>query len=354
MRLVEWQGKRLLRQQGIPVPRGSVVASPEELEDVSLPFPWMLKAQVPAGKRGNAGGIIRADDVDMAQDAARKLLDGTLHGFSVNEVLVEEYLPHEEERYLAVTVDRKRGMPLLLYGQHGGVDVEEQCDVLRLPVHPLAGLQPYQLRQLGDMADVARKLYHLFRAYDCRLAEINPLADVDGSPMALDAKIEVDDNALFRQDDIPWNDHDMTPLEREARDAGLAFVELDGNIGVIANGAGLTMATLDALQQYGGRGMFLDLAGTDSPDTVKKAFSIMQRAAPDVIFVNLFGGITKCDTVARGILDAVEETNVDVPVVARIRGTNERRASTMLQGQVVAVRSFQMAAQRAAELGGKT
>ncbi|MFO8133293.1 MAG: ATP-grasp domain-containing protein [Thermoplasmatota archaeon] len=353
MRLVEWQGKRLLRRHGIPVPRGSVVASPGDLDKVSLPFPWMLKAQVPAGKREKAGGVIHADDMDMARDAAEHLLGSTLHRFSVSEVLVEEYVPHDVERYLAVTVDREQGMPLLLHGRHGGVDVEEREEILRLPVHPLAGLQPYQLRQLGDMADVAQKLYHLFRAYDCRLAEINPLADVDGSPMALDAKIEVDDNALFRHPDLPRENPGMTLLEREARDAGLAFVELDGNIGVIANGAGLTMATLDALHRYGGRGMFLDLAGTDSPDMVKKAFQILQRAAPDVIFVNLFGGITRCDTVARGILDALDETGVDVPVVARIRGTNERQAAEMLQGTVIAIPSFQMAARRAAELGGK-
>lgn len=353
MRLNEWRGKRLLQEHGIEGPRGSVVATPDGLDDLSLPFPWMLKAQVPAGKRGKAGGIVRADDMETAEKAVQNLLDRTLHGYPVNAVLVEEYVPHDTERYLAVTVDRKQGMSLLLYGEQGGVDVEEQAEVLQLPVHPLVGLQPYQLRQLGEMAGTAQKLYRLFRAYDCWLAEINPLAVVNGRPVGLDAKIVVDSNARFRHPDLPRKSQELTRLEQKARDAGLAFVELDGNIGVIANGAGLTMATLDALQRYGGRGMFLDLAGTDSPATVKKAFRIMRQASPDVIFINLFGGITKCDTVARGILDAIYGDGIDVPVVARIRGTNEERAAEMLQGRVITVRSFQEAARTAAELGRK-
>lgn len=353
MRLTERQGKRLLRQHGIDIPAGEPITSPEDITGISLPFPWMLKAQVPAGKRGKAGGIVRADDAGEARTAAVEMLNGTVQGYPVKEVLVEEYVPHETERYFAVTIDRGQGTPLLLYGQHGGVDIEEQNKdkVLRLPVHPLGGLQNYQLRQLDEAAATAQKLYRLFRSSDCRLAEINPLAVLDGTPVALDAKIEIDDNALFRHPDLPRECSDTTPLEREARDAGLAFVELDGNIGVIANGAGLTMATLDALQRYDGRGMFLDLAGTDSPATVKQAFQILQQAAPDVIFVNLFGGITKCDTVARGILDVIDSEGIEVPVVARIRGTNEERAAEMLQGQVITVPSFQEAARRAAELG---
>ncbi len=351
MRLIEWRGKQLLRHYGIPTPSGSLAASPGDVDGISLPLPWMLKAQVPIGGRGNAGGVVRADSREEAREGMARLLDKTLHGFPVQEVLVEEHLAHDDERYLAVTVDRERRLPLLLYGRQGGVDVERQGEVLRLPVHPLAGLQPYQLRQLGDVADVARHLYRLFRSCDTRLAEINPLTIMDGNPVALDAKIEIDDSALFRQDELPRDDPALTDLEREARDAGLAFIELNGNIGVIANGAGLTMATLDALERYGGRGMFLDLSGTDSAARVKQAFEILCRASPDVVFVNLFGGITKCDTVAQGILDALDETGMDVPVVARIRGTNEERAAEMLAGRVVMVPSFQEAARTAAELG---
>ncbi len=352
MRLTERQGKQLLHEHGIDVPAGEPITSPRAITDISLPFPWTLKAQVPTGKRKKAGGVIHANGRGEAHDAAAQLLDTTIQGHPVNTVLVERYIPHEEELYLSMTIDRERGTPMLLYGQHGGIDVEEQSDMLRLPVHPLAGLQDYQLRQLDEAAATARKLYRLFRSRDCRLAEINPLAIVNGTPVALDAAIEIDDNARHRQPDLPQTRHDMTPLEQKARDNGLAFVELDGSIGVIANGAGLTMATLDALQRYGGRGMFLDLAGTDNAATVKQAFSIMQQAAPDVIFVNLFGGITKCDTVARGVLDAIDRGGIDVPVVTRIRGTNEEQAAEMLQDHVIAISSFQEAARRAAELGG--
>ncbi|MGC9308984.1 MAG: succinate--CoA ligase subunit beta [Thermoplasmatota archaeon] len=353
MRLLECQGKDLLRQHGIDVPQSVTVTSPDDLDEVSLPFPWMMKAQVPAGKRNQDDGIIRVDSAPEARKRVEEMLHGTVQGYPVNAMLIEEYIPHDVEHYLAVIIDRERQMPVLLYGRHGGVNVEETNDVLRLPVHQFVGLQDYQLRQLGHVADAAQKLYQLFRAYDCQLAEINPLAEVNDKIVALDAKIIIDDNALFRHPDLPRERSDLSPLEWEAQRAGLAFVELDGNIGVIANGAGLTMATLDALESYGGRGMFLDLAGTDSAATVKKAFQIMVKASPDVIFVNLFGGITKCDTVARGILDAIEETGVDVPVVARIRGTNEQQAAEMFQDTVIAMSSFEEAARTAAKLGRK-
>jgi succinyl-CoA synthetase beta subunit len=354
MHLLEYQGKDLLRQHGIAVPRSVTVTMPNDLDAVSLPFPWILKAQVPTGKRNQDDGIIRVDSASEARKRVKKMLHGTVQGYPVNDMLIEEYIPHDVEHYLAVTIDRERQMPVLLYERHGGVNVEETDDVLRLSIHPFVGLKDYQLRQLGHVADMAQRLYQLFRTYDCQLVEINPLAEMNKKIVALDVKIIIDDNALFRHGDLPLDRRDLSPLEWEAQRAGLAFVELDGNIGVIANGAGLTMATLDALESYGGRGMFLDLAGTDSAATVKKAFHILMKASPDVIFVNLFGGITKCDTVARGILDAIEETDINIPVVARIRGTNEVQAAEMLQDTVIAVSSFQEAARTAAELGRKS
>jgi succinyl-CoA synthetase beta subunit len=225
--------------------------------------------------------------------------------------------------------------------------------IQKTPINPLIGLQGYQLRRLPkEVRDIARKLYAVFCENDCELVEINPLVITDRTPVAADAKVLVDNNALYRHPDLPREDTELTPLEKEAREKNIAFIQLDGSIGVIANGAGLTMATLDALNEFDGRGgVFLDLGGTDDPAKVRKAFELMAKARPAVIFLNLFGGITKCDTVAQGIIDFMQTQSVSCPVVARIKGMNEERAREMLAGHVTPVESFEDAARTAAGLG---
>ena len=236
----------------------------------------------------------------------------------------------------------------------GGVDIESMAEkILKTHVNPLAGLQAYHLRRLPkEVRDIAQRLFHVFVDNDCELVEINPLVIAGGRAVAADSKVLIDNNALYRHPEIPREDTELTALEREAREKGIAFVQLDGTIGVIANGAGLTMATLDALNEFGGRGgVFLDLGGTDDPARVREAFELMIKAHPKVIFLNLFGGITKCDTVAQGIIDFMKEHEVNCPVVARIKGMNEEQAREMLQEYVIPVASFEEAAKRAAELG---
>ncbi|RLF45872.1 MAG: ADP-forming succinate--CoA ligase subunit beta, partial [Thermoplasmata archaeon] len=226
--------------------------------------------------------------------------------------------------------------------------------VIKTFINPLIGLQPYHLRRLPkEIRGVAANLFKLFVENDCELAEINPLVVANGEVIAADAKVIIDNNALYRHPELPKEDVELTPLEKEARKKSIAFVQLDGNIGVIANGAGLTMATLDALNEFNGKGgVFLDLGGTDDPEKVKQAFELMAKANPKVILLNLFGGITKCDTVAKGIIEFMEKHKLTCPVVARIKGMNEEIARQMLAGYVIAIESFQEAAKKAAELGG--
>ncbi|HHO56995.1 MAG TPA: ADP-forming succinate--CoA ligase subunit beta, partial [Thermoplasmatales archaeon] len=273
----------------------------------------------------------------------------------VRRVLVEEKLSIEKEYYLSFFLDRRSRNYLMMFSSQGGVDIEAMAEnITKVYINPLAGLQGYHLRKIPkEVRDVAKRLYKIFTEKDCELAEINPLVISEGKAIAADSKIIVDNNSLYRHPELPAEDVELTPLEREAREKGIAFVQLDGNIGVIANGAGLTMATLDALNEFNGRGgVFLDLGGTDNPEKVKQAFELMVKAEPSVILLNLFGGITKCDTVARGIIEFMSQHEIKCPVVARIKGMNEEVAREMLKDYVIAVESFQEAAKKAAELGG--
>ncbi len=367
MKLHEYQGKEIFSSYGIPVPEGRVIEKKEELASIDLKFPWVMKAQILTGGRGRAGGIGFASGIDEAEKIFYELMGRKINGCIAKKILVEEKLDIEREFYLSVTVDRDRRCPIVLFSRHGGIDIGitksirndgkregKKGDIVKIYVNPLVGIQDYQMERVDkDVADIIRKTYAIFEDKECELVEINPLAYAGGRLVAADSKIVINDNALFRHPEIPEENEELTPLEREARRSGISFVQLDGNVGVIANGAGLTMATLDALDEYGGKGMFLDLSGTDDPEKVKSAFRILKKARADVIFVNLFGSITKCDTVAYGIRNVIDEEGIDCPVVARIRGTNEENAAKILEGKVIAIRSFKEAAKMAAELGGR-
>jgi len=345
MKFYEYKAHEIFRKHGIPVPRGVLASSPEEIVDP--PLPCVVKAQVLIGGRGKAGGIKFAMTLEEARDAARQILGMTIGPYTVRQVYAQEMLDIAQELYLSITIDRSARAPLLISSATGGMEIESvpEKSIFRIHVPPLVGLQPYVLRALSkalalpkeiaaQVSDITHKAFALFEGEDAELVEINPLAILkDGRVMAGDAKLIVDDNAEYRHPEYADLPQDRTPLEEEAHDKGITFIRLDGDIGVIANGAGLTMATLDVLNLKGGRGgAFLDLGGTDDPEKVKQAFEILLKAKPSVILLNIFGGITKADTVALGVKQALEAMHVNVPVVARIKGVNEDRAREILTG----------------------
>ena len=354
MKLFEYQGKELFCQYGITIPKGILIEKEEDLNKIDFPFPWVLKAQVLVGGRGKAGGIKIVNGLEEAKKAFNELLNMEIKGERIRKILVEEKVEIQKEMYLSFFLDRNSRQYLMMFSEEGGVDIEAMKEkVKKIYINPLIGLQQYHLRKLPkEIRNIASRLYKIFVEKDCELAEINPLAISNGKAIALDSKIIVDDNSLYRHDELPKERPELTPLEKEAREKGIAFVQLDGNIGVIANGAGLTMATLDALNEFKGKGsVFLDLGGTDDPEKVKQALEIMVKAKPKVILINLFGGITKCDTVAKGIIEFLEK-NEAPPIVARIKGVNEDVAREMLKDYVMPVETFEEAAKKAAELGG--
>jgi len=344
MKLLEYQGKAVLAQYGIPVPRGTLVTAGASLS--GLVFPAVLKAQVLSGGRGKAGGIRIVNSVAEAQAAYDAILGLTIGGYRVKQVYAEARLDIAQEIYLSFTIDRSARAPLLMASATGGIEVESlpESGMFTAHVPPSLGVMPYLFRamrsKLGlpkevsvQVEAIAAKAYELFRKEDAELVEINPLAVLkDGRVVAGDAKVTIDDSALYRQPEHEGVDQDWTPLETEAHEKGITFLQLDGDIGVIANGAGLTMATLDVLGLKGGRGgTFLDLGGTDDPEKVRQAFHLLLKAAPRVVLMNIFGGITKCDTVAHGVRQAMEDQPTTVPVVARIKGVNEAEAKRILR-----------------------
>lgn len=344
MKFPEYRAKQVFRKYGIPIPEGVVVQSPEDVVD--SPLPAVAKAQVLAGGRMKAGGIRFADSLEEVQEAVEAILDLEIGGYTVSGVLLEEKLHIDRELYLSITIDRSARAPLLMASTEGGIDIESVPDkkIFRVPIPALLGMQPYILRRLQRalgfkgkqaqiLADIASALFRLFEREDAELVEINPLVVTkEGSLIAGDAKLVLEDNALFRHPEYEDVEQELTSLEMEAHERGIAFIQLEGDIGVIANGAGLTMATMDVLHLHGGEpGVFLDLGGTDDAETVKEAFLLMIKARPRVIFLNIFGGITKSDTVAVGVREALEEAKTDIPVVVRIRGVNEQRARELLR-----------------------
>lgn len=366
MKFYEHKAHEIFRKYGIPVPRGVLAGRPEDLVDP--PLPCAVKAQVLIGGRGKAGGIKFAKTAEEARTAAREILGLRIGPYTVRHVYAQEMLDIEQELYLSITIDRSARAPLLMASATGGMDIESvpRERLVRMHLPPLVGLQPYVLRNLArrlglkkeiatQVSDIAGKMCALFRGEDAELVEINPLAVLkDGRVVAGDAKLVVDDNAEYRHAEYGELPQDRTPLEEEAHDKGITFIQLDGDIGVIANGAGLTMATLDVLNLKGGKGgAFLDLGGTDDPDKVKDAFEILLKAKPSAIFLNIFGGITKADTVAVGVTEAIKAFGSRVPVVARIKGVNEAQATEILAGAGIhSVESMEEGAELAVKVRG--
>ncbi|HLN52022.1 MAG TPA: ADP-forming succinate--CoA ligase subunit beta [Thermoplasmata archaeon] len=351
VKLAEWRGKALFRKYGIPVPAGQVVRSPEEAEQLtgsgSVPLPCVVKAQVLSGGRGKGGAVRFASSAKEAREATAAILGLDFKGEKVREVLLEGKVAIARELYLSIALDRSLRLPVLIASAQGGVEIESVADgaIDHQGIDPFPGLTGYERRRVArtfgltgalaqELDSLLRALWALYEGEDAELVEINPLAIVGDHLVALDSKVIIEDDAVFRHPEYAEIQDDRTPLEEIAREKEIAFVQLDGNIGVIANGAGLTMATLDVLMELGGKpGVFLDLGGTDDPKKVTEAFLLMAEAHPRAVFLNIFGGVTRCDTVATGLVAAmrqVPESN-RFPLVARIRGNNEKEGIEILR-----------------------
>jgi len=354
MNIHEYQAKEILREHGIPVPPGEIARTPEEAERVARGYGGMtvVKAQVHAGGRGKAGGVKLAADPAAAREAAANILGMEIKGLTVDRVLVTPAVEIASEAYVGIVLDRASQRPVFMVSAEGGVDIEEVAAtnpdaITRFAVDPRYGLLPHQAMGLAfalysdiDLArQASRIIAALYEAYveaGATLAEVNPMiVDDAGQVLAIDAKMNIDDNALFRMPRIEAM-RDMEsedPAETRARDAGLSYIQLDGSVGCCVNGAGLAMATMDLVKYYGGNpANFLDIGGSSNPDKVVAALEII-TADPNVkaILFNIFGGITRCDDVANGIVEATKRIDIQLPIAIRLTGTNEEEAIEILQ-----------------------
>jgi succinyl-CoA synthetase beta subunit len=352
--LYEYQGKQLFKQFGIPVSEGRLATTPDEARQAAeeLGGPVVVKAQVLTGGRGKAGGVKLADDPADAEQKAKDIIGLDIRGHVVEKVWIETASDIAKEYYLSVTLDRGAKQPLFMFTTQGGVEIEEVATndpdaLVRLHVDPLEGYQPWIARRLvygagvedageqKQIADIIAKLYRCFVESDAMLTEINPLiVTPEGEVKALDSKFTVDESALYRHADIAeFRDTSAAdPLESFAREKGVTYVKLDGEVGILGNGAGLSMSTVDVVVVAGGRpANFCDLGGGGSAEGVVDALEVITRD-PQVksIFFNIFGGITRCDEVARGILAALERMTIEQPIVVRLDGTNAEEGRKVL------------------------
>jgi len=353
MNLHEYQAKELFERAGIPIAPGIVATTPAEARAAAQKIGGVVvvKAQVHSGGRGKAGGVKLASTPEEAEYKARAIFALTIQGLPVRKVLVTSAVDIASETYAAILVDRAVKKPILMLSAAGGVDIEEVAHtnpgaILKLPIDLTTGLLPWQARaamgRIGKtgkealaLADILVRLYRVFWDEDASMAEINPLVITkDGKALALDAKVSIDDNALFRHDDLEAmrDTADETSGSILARERGLSYVPLEGDIGCIVNGAGLAMATMDLVKYYGGQpANFLDIGGSSNPEKVVAALKIITGdSTVKAILFNIFGGITRCDDVARGILTALDQLTIGVPLVIRLTGTNEELARKIL------------------------
>jgi len=355
LKIHEADARALFTKFGLPVPPSRLVLNPEDARKAAeeIGCPVVVKAQVLVGGRGKAGGVKLASTPDEAAAKAKAILGMDLKGIRVEKVLVARAVDIAKEFYVGMVIDRRSRKPLMMVSPAGGIDIEEVARtaperILKVVIDPAWGILPFQMRRMtaslsGDK-DTAKKigpilaaLYRTFMAVDASLAEINPLVVTPaGEVWAIDAKINIDDSGLYRQKEIDAM-RDESAEDRgevEAREAGLSFVKLDGSIGCIVNGAGLAMATMDMIKHFGGQpANFLDIGGSSSPDKVLTAMRIILRDKNvKSILINIFGGITRCDDVATGLLEAKKQLGGDVPLVVRLIGTNEERAREILRG----------------------
>jgi succinyl-CoA synthetase beta subunit len=378
MDLYEHQGKDLFAEHGIPVPERQVVESPEEARRAAERFGGraVVKVQVQAGGRGKGGGIVLARSPAEAEEAARRMLGEGFQGMPVTRVLVEQQVDIDQEFYASVLLDRGTKRYLAMVSSEGGMDIEQiardHLEALRrVQVDPLLGIRAYQARWLSGAlprparaaaGEIIGKLYEVLIGVDAMLVEVNPLVLLaDGRVVALDAKVSIDDNALFRHEELSAlrTTFPVDPTEAQAKEKGLQYVKLDGSVGIIGNGAGLVMSTLDLVDQAGGKAAnFLDVGGGAGADLMASSLEVI-LSDPNVrsVLVNIFGGITRCDLVARGILEALDRVDAKVPIVVRLDGTNAEEGRKILadagHDRIVAATTMQEGARRAAELANE-
>jgi succinyl-CoA synthetase beta subunit len=373
----EYQAKEIFGRFGLPVPDGRVATTEEEAiaHSRELGFPVMVKAQVLTGGRGKAGGVKFCDSEVAVRENARQILGMDIKGHTVRKVLVTPAVDIAEEYYVGMLIDRNKKRVLLMASAEGGVEIEQVAKekperILKHVIDPRFGLLEHDALKLGlglcsgdikkarQIATAMQKLYRVFVHCDASLAEINPwIFTPQGKGHAIDAKVNLDDNGLFRHLDYEeLRDLDEeNPAERKAREAGLSFVKLEGNVGCLVNGAGLAMATMDLVQYYGGMpANFLDIGGSSNPEKVVNALNIiLDDKNVKAILFNIFGGITRCDDVAAGIIEATRTMDIPVPIVVRLTGTNQDKARQMLaQTDLVSAKTMDEAVQKAIELAG--
>ncbi len=381
MKIHEYQAKNILAEYGVPTPKGGVARTPAEAVQAAErlgTYPVVVKAQVHVGGRGKAGGVKVAKDKNEVQDKATSILDLTIKGSKVRQVLVETAIDIKTEIYLGIILDRGRKMPVIIASAAGGVEIEEVArqtpeKILYVPIPPEIGLRDYHLRRIAkfidipktaakDFAAIARGLVNAFYDKDCSLAEINPLVITgDGRAIAADAKMNFDDNALGNHPDVAQlrDPGEEEPLESKAREKHLNYVKLEGKIGCIVNGAGLAMATMDVVKHSGGEpANFLDIGGGAKAEQVTAALSLItEDPSVNTIFFNIFGGIVRCDLVAEGILTALENLPgfaEKYPIVIRLIGTNDAKAREMLKDTpLIAVDSMSQGAAKAVEVSNR-
>jgi len=361
MNIHEYQGKEIFRSMGVAVPEGSVAYTPEEAVDVAKTLDsdvYVVKAQIHAGGRGKAGGVKIAKSIDEVREYAKELLGKVLvthqtgpEGKEVKRLLIEEGCDIQNEFYIGFVIDRATDRVVLMGSEEGGTEIEEVAEktpekIFKEVIDPVIGLMPYQAKRLAFNINIPKEsvnkaaklmlsLYNVFTEKDCAIVEINPLVSTgSGDVLALDAKINFDENALFRNKDIvELRDLDEEdPKEIEASKYDLSYVALDGNIGCMVNGAGLAMATMDTINHFGGKpANFLDVGGGATTEKVTEAFKIiLGDEGVRGIFVNIFGGIMKCDVIAEGVVEAVKNVGLDIPLVVRLEGTNVERGKEIL------------------------
>jgi succinyl-CoA synthetase beta subunit len=372
MKLLEHEAKIILTKYGIQTPNGGLAKNPDQAREVATEIkpPFVVKAQVLVAGRGKAGGILFADSPAKVENIANKLLNMRIKGIPVRSLRIEEKMQVKKELYFGITIDRARRSYVAIASEAGGMEIEDVAaktpeKILKTFINSQFGFHPFHARQIAkkvgyvgrgisELGRIFEKLYHVCMDYDAELIEMNPLAEtVDGKFMATDARMIVDDNALFRHPEFQKRmlegEGELTPQELEAIKNGLAYVKLEGSIGVIGNGAGLVMATLDTIQYYGGQPAdFLDVGGGAPSEKIAAALRIV-LSDPNVtaLFINILGGITRCDEVAKGILEVREEVEAGKPMVIRLVGTNEQEGKRMLtEAGIHVLESMEEAAQK--------
>ena len=351
MKLIEFYAKEIFQRSGIPSPNERLVHSVSEGLSVipEIGIPCVLKAQVLVGSRGKFGGVRFVEKEEELLTSLKEIFSLKIKENPVEMVLISEKVRIKKELFLSITIDRNLSQPVLLASPYGGMDIEEIArerpkSMLKEPIDPFLGLLPYQSRRVAffllpnepnlnpPLSSIIMALSKVFFENDCLLTEINPLVvSEEGNLLALDAKIILDDNARFRHPDWDKYEYNLSPLESIAKAEGLSYIKLSGEIGTIVNGAGLAMATLDLLNTYGARSAnFLDIGGSSSPEKTKKALEIITSSEVKVVLINIFGGITRCDDVAKGLIDFLKEKPLSIPFVVRLVGTNEEKARSLL------------------------